>query len=103
MFRPWAVLAYLPKNVTVGSTPFVTRPLNLAAIDPGGSVGFREHLRPVRGSKLSGRRFGLWPLPLPKLAYFRPFRGLEPRRNRSGVVELVGKELFTSFGGAVYE
>ena len=44
------------------------------------------------GSKLSRRRFGLWFFGGASLRTFLGFPVLEPRRNRSGVVELVGKQ-----------
>ena len=74
-----------------------------AEMDPGGAVGVRGHLRPVPDHILSARRFGLWPPPFPKLAYFRPLSALWSARNRSGVVELVGKQLNASFSAAICE
>jgi len=55
-----SIQAYLAKNVTAGATPFVTRSLNSAGMDPGGSVGVGGHLRPVGVVCSAGRRFDLW-------------------------------------------
>ena len=54
------ILAYLPNKVTAGTTPFVARSLNSAAIDPGGSVGVWGHLRPLGAGCSQLRRFELW-------------------------------------------
>ena len=49
------VLAYSLSKVVGGSTPFVARWLNYAAIDPGGCPVVRGHLRPSE-APLSNRK-----------------------------------------------
>ena len=97
------VQAYFRDKVAAGTTSFVARSFNLAAVDPGGSVGVWGHYGPVRGNIVLARHFELWAFTGGRNADFPCESALFPSLNRRGVIALVGNQLIASCAAAKLE